>query len=267
MVLIEPARALWKHRVLAFRLAQREVAARWKGSFLGPFWTVVTPLFMLAVYTFVFATIFQRKWTTLPGETPPFSLVLFTGLIPFQLFAETANSSAAVVQGNTSFVKQVVFPLEILPFVNLLVAMFHAAISALVLLLGYFVLVGVPPATALWIPLIALPLPFFALGLGWLLAALGAYMKDTVHLTTMCTSVLLFLSPVFYSLDSVPASYRSIVRWNPLTTIVNDGRAAVFFREAPQLIPLAVTLLAALVVFEIGFRFFRQAKEGFADVV
>ncbi|MDZ4829026.1 MAG: ABC transporter permease [Phycisphaerae bacterium] len=267
MVLVDAVRTLWTHRFLAFRLAERDISSRWRGSLLGPLWGIASPLLLLAVYSFVFGLIFKSRWPSVGDRSPPFALVLFSGLILFQLFSETVNAAPGVVRGNASFVKQIVFPLEILPFVGLLVAMFNAGVSSLVLLAGYLILFGIPPLTVLWLPVIALPLPFFALGVAWFLAALGTFVRDTVQITALLTTILMFMSPVFYSLDGVPESYRAVVRWNPLTTIINDGRAALFFDVAPSPWPLVLATLGSLAAFELGFRFFRHMKDGFADVV
>lgn len=262
-----PIATLWRHRTLAYRLAERDVISRWKGSFLGPFWSLLTPLFMLCVYTFVFGTVLQgRSIAGIPGD-PPFALVLLSGLILVQLFAETANVATGVIRANVAFVKQVVFPLEILPFVGFLVALFNSSVTAVVLLAGYLLFHGLPPPTALLVPVVLLPLPFFIIGFAWFVAALGVYMRDTAQITTLVTSVFLFLCPVFYSLDTVPEGYRSIVQWNPLTPVIGGVRAALFSAPPPPLVAWLVSLAIAVALFQFGFWFFRHTHDGFADVV
>lgn len=264
---LEPYRTLWRHRALIGRLAGREIAARWRGSILGPLWAVAVPLLLLSVYTFVFATVLKTRWPMPEGVSAPFSLILFSGLVVFQLFAETVNASPSLIRGNPVFVKQVVFPLEILPAVSLVVALFNAGVSALVLAAGYLLLHGIPPASAAWIPLVVLPVPFLTLGLAWLLASIGTFLRDAVQAAAILTTVTMFLSPIFYSLESVPELYRKLLWANPLTPVFVQLRGALFLGHGPDWIALGVCLLVSVAVFHAGFRFFRASQHAFADVV
>ncbi len=269
MPVLGALRSLWNHRALIARLSRRDISARWRGSFLGPLWAVAMPLFLLAVYSFVFSTILKGRWApAAEGQpAPPFAIVLFTGLILFQLFSETINASPGIVRTNATFVKQVVFPLEILPVVAFVGALFQTLVSALVLAAGYVILWGLPPASSLWLPLAILPLPFLTLGLAWLLAAIGAFVRDTAQVAALLTTILMFLCPIFYPLDAVPQAYRFLVLWNPLSVVVSGARAALFGGPAPGLAEIAISTAVSLVFFELGYRFFCRTKEAFIDAV
>jgi lipopolysaccharide transport system permease protein len=262
-----PLQSLWHHRALAYRLAARDVAARWKGSYLGPLWTILTPLFLLGVYTFVFGTVLKGRWPASDGTQPPFALVLLSGLVLVQLFGETVNVASGVIRGNVSFVKQVLFPLEILPFVSFLVALFHAAMTGALLLVFYAALYRPPPLAAAWLPLLLLPVPLVTLGVAWFVAALGAYMRDTAQLTAVFVSVMMFLSPVFYAIESVPERLRFLIAWNPLTPVIVGVRSVLFDSTLPPMLPWFVALAVSAAVFHLGFLFFRRTREGFADVI
>jgi lipopolysaccharide transport system permease protein len=261
--------SLVRHRRLLLRLAGREIASRWRGSMLGPLWALAVPLSLLAIYTFVFSSVLGSRWSRFgdADHQPPFALVLFAGLLLFNAFAETILASPNVVRNNATFVRQIVFPVEILPAVALLGALFNAAVAALVLLVAYLVVLGPPPASALWLPIVVLPLPILALGCAWILAGLGAYLRDLAQAVSVLATMLLFLSPVFYSLDAVPQEYRIFIAWNPIGAVVTEARSVLFAGSAPNPWALLATWFAALAVFEIGFHLFRRAKEGFADVV
>src|SRR3546814_10175635 len=121
--------SLYRHHGLIGVLIEREVVGRYRGSFMGILWSFFNPLFMLAVYTFVFSVVFKARWNVESDSKPEFALVLFAGLIVFNLFGETINRAASLVINNPNYVKKVVFPLEILPVITLLSALFHGMIS------------------------------------------------------------------------------------------------------------------------------------------
>ena len=177
--------SLWRHRGLIKASAKREVLGRYRGSVMGLLWSFFNPLFMLAVYTFVFSEVFKMRWSAGSESKTEFALVLFAGLIVFNLFAECINRAPSLILSNVNYVKKVVFPLEVLPFVGLLSALFHGAISLGVWLLAYLVLFGIPHPTALYLPLIVLPFILFIMGLSWALASLGVYLRDVAQFKPM----------------------------------------------------------------------------------
>ena len=144
----EMVASLWRHRELIKASAKREVLGRYRGSFFGLLWSFFNPILMLAVYTFVFSEVFNARWTVGSESKTEFALVLFAGLIVFTLFAECINRAPGLILSNVNYVKKVVFPLEILPFVTLLSVMFHGAISLWVWLLAHGVFFGIPHPTA-----------------------------------------------------------------------------------------------------------------------
>jgi len=257
----------WRHRHLIARLARREIAARYRGSLLGPVWAVAMPLCMVGVYAFAFATVFQSRIAPPNGRDVPFVLLLFIGLLLFQLFAEVVQASPGIVRANPAYVKQVIFPLEILPIISFVVALFNTSLTMLVLLVFHLFMIGLPSPGGLWIPLIALPLAFLAIGLGWMFAALGPFLRDMTQVAALLCTALMFLSPIFYSLESVPARLRWIIALNPLTTVVVQSRDALFAGQVPEWGPLGLCLGASLAVFVGGFWIFRSARPAFADVM
>ena len=163
----EIAASLWRNRSLIKTSIKREVLGRYRGSFLGILWSFFNPLFMLVVYTFVFSIIFKARWNVGSESKTEFALALFAGMIVFNLFAECIGRAPGLIVGNQNYVKKVVYPLEILPWVGLGAALFHCAISLGVWLIAYLIFFGVPHATLLYFPLVLLPFGLFIMGLSW----------------------------------------------------------------------------------------------------
>lgn len=261
-------RSLIRNRHLIAQLTQRDVVGRYRGSVMGIAWSFLSPLIMLVIYTFVFSVVFRSRWGGTADESrTAFAVILFSGLIVHTLFSECMNRAPTVVLGNANLVKKVVFPLEILPWVSLGSALFHAAASLSVLLVVQLLITGSIPWTAVYLPLVAVPLVIGTMGVSWLLAALGVFVRDIGQMTGMFSSIVLFLSPVFYPVASLPEKYRSWLYLNPLTSIIEDTRNVLIFGRPPDFDRLLVVLLVSLVVAQVGFWFFQRTRRGFADVV
>ena len=179
-------------------------------------WSLFTPLFMLAVYTFVFGTVFKARWT--PPDTPAagaehataeFAIVLFAGLIVFQLFGEVITRAPGLVLANVSYVKKVVFPLEILPVVAMASALFHSGVSLLVLFAAMLGFNGSIPVTAVLLPIVLAPYTGLILGLAWFLASLGVYVRDIGQILSTLVTALMFLSPIFFPPSALPEWMRA----------------------------------------------------------
>ncbi|MGL4859875.1 MAG: ABC transporter permease [Enterobacteriaceae bacterium] len=259
--------SLWRHRELITTLTKREILIRYRGSAMGLLWSFFNPVFMLAVYTFVFSVVFNARWGTGSSSKIEFALVLFAGLMVFNLFAECINRAPGLLLYNVNYVKKVIFPLEILPFVGVLSALFHAVISLGVWLLAYLLFFGLPHPDALYLPLIIAPLIFFIMGLSWLLASLGVYVRDVSQLIGTITMVLMFLAPIFYPVTALPELYRHLLYLNPLTLVIEQVRAVLYFGKAPDFTLLIAYWLAAFVIAWSGFAWFQKTRKGFADVL
>jgi lipopolysaccharide transport system permease protein len=263
----EMVASLWRNRSLVRALVQREVLGRYRGSFMGILWSFFNPVFMLVVYTFVFSVVFKARWSGGSDSKTEFALILFAGLIVFNLFAECFNRAPGLILANVNYVKKVVFPLEILPWVALGSAMFHALISLGVWLIAYLILFGVPHITVLLLPLVILPLMLFIMGLTWGLASLGVYLRDVSQFIGILTTVLMFLSPIFYAASALPEKYRHLLLLNPLTPAIEQARDVLFWGKVPDISMLTVYLLVAALIAWLGFAWFQKTRKGFADVL
>lgn len=260
-------RSLWANRQLIARMGQREIIGRYKGSAMGLAWSFITPLFMLAIYTFVFSVVFQARWGTSEESKTQFAVVLFAGLIVHTLFSDVINRAPQLVLGNVNYVKKVVFPLEILPVVQLLSATFHALVSVVVLIAAQLVFQGSLPITALLLPVVLLPFLLLTLGLAWCLASLGVFVRDVGQTISLITSVMLFMSPVFFPVQSLPPAMQPWMHLNPLTFVIEQVREVVVWGRLPDWQGLAVYSLASIATAWLGFAWFQKTRKGFADVL
>lgn len=256
-----------KNRSLIIALTKREVLGRYRGSFLGIFWSFIQPAFMLAIYTFVFGVVFKSRWNVGSDSKTEFALLLFSGLMVFNFFSECITRSPGLILNNVNYVKKVIFPLEILPFVALGSALFHFIISLIVWLIAYLVIFGVPHLTFLISPLVIIPLLLFTLGFSWFFASLGVYFRDLQQFIGMLVTVLMFLSPIFYPVSSLPESYRFYLQFNPLTPVVEIFRQLLYFGISPDFSDVVTCFCVSFLVAFLGFVFFQKTRKGFADVL
>ena len=260
-----PFRSLLSQRKLIFTLAKRDVAGRYKGSIMGLAWSFFNPLLLLIVYTFMFTVIFKSKWQGIGKANV--ALVIFVGMTVHGLLAECVNRAPTLIASNINFVKKVIFPLEILPAVTLLSAMFHMCISFVVFLIAEIILMGSVPWTALLIPLILLPLALGTLGLSWFLSSLGVFARDIGQLTGLLMTVLMFLSPVFFPREALPPAYRVFLDLNPLAFVIESARQLLIYGQLFSLTGWCLSLVEGLIVFVLGYWWFNSTKAAFADVL
>ncbi len=260
---------LWRNRQITLQMSMREIRGRYKGSTLGIAWSLLTPILMLIVYTFVFSEIFKAKWGDADASQSKaqFAVILFTGVIVLNFFCEIISRAPTTIIENSNFVKKVIFPIEILPLVAIISALFNSTTNIIVLLAALLIFNGSIPWTALFIPLVILPLAVLALGLSWLLAALGVFIRDIGQAINILTALLMFLSPVFYPLSAVPEFFRNVLLLNPLTFIIEQSRAVLIWGNPPNWDGLFIYYTAALTVAFIGYAWFQKTRKGFADVL
>jgi lipopolysaccharide transport system permease protein len=260
--------SFWSNRNLIATMVKREVVGRYRGSVMGIGWSFFNPLLMLIIYTFVFSVVFKARWGIGNDESKTdFAIMLFVGIIIHGIFAECINRAPGLILGNVNYVKKVIFPLEVLPWIAMGSALFHAAISLIILLTVQLILNHNLPWTLIIIPLIILPLIFATMGVAWLLSSLGVFVRDIGQFTGILTMVLLFVSPIFYPISALPAKFRPILMANPLTFIIEQARAVLIFRQLPDWTGLCIYSLIALIVAWMGYAWFQKTRKGFADVI
>ena len=267
--LIALARSLWRNRQLILQMTRREVAGRYKGSVLGLAWSFFNPVFMLVVYTFVFSEIFKSRWGGIGGDESKtqFAVILFVGMIVMGLFTEVLNRAPGLIISNVNYVKKVVFPIEILPVIAMGAALFHSLISFGVLLTAFALFNGYLHWTVIFTPLVLFPLVILTLGLGWMLASLGVFLRDVGQTIGLITTVLMFLTPIFYPVTAVPERFRPFIMANPHTFIIEQAREVLIWGHLPNWIGLGIYTLVATAFAWAGYAWFQKTRKGFADVL
>lgn len=235
---------------------------------MGLAWSFFNPILMLSVYTFVFSVVFKARWGGGVDESKTeFALLLFTGMIVHGLFAECINRSPESVVANVNYVKKVVFPLEILPVVALGSSIFHALISVFVLLLAILALDGAVPWTFVLFPVVLLPLVIGTMGVAWFLAAISVFVRDIKQTTSLMTTILLFISPVFYSISMMPPRFQFWMQLNPLTFIIEESRKVLILGHPFDFMSWVIYMAASIVVAWFGYWWFQRLRKGFSDVL
>lgn len=254
-----------RNYALIFSLTRREIENRFKNSILGLVWSIVLPLFMLAIYSFVFGFVFKSKWGT--ETSVNYSLIMFIGLITHSFFSECLIKSTGLIHGNANYVKKVIFPLESLCWVCLLSSLFQFFVSMIVFFTFYFLMGYEFYLTQLLVPIIFIPVIIFALSLIMFLSALSVYIRDVSHVISLIVSVLLFLSPIFYSINSVPENYRWFIYLNPITYPIEALRDIVIYGDVLSVKSYLIYFSVSCFFYIISLKWFKKLKSGFSDVI
>ena len=253
---------------LATRLAGRQISQRYRESVFGAAWAILNPLLLLLIYWIVFAQVFDARWTG-PEQDRPYALIIFSGIIVFNLYAEIVNSSLFLVQGNALLIKRTTVSPRVLPLSSSLAALFNFAINLIPFLIVFLVLEHrPPPATALLLPLIIGPLVVMSTGIAMVLASVSAYLRDTQQVVPLFNTALFFMSPIFYSGDRLPNGLATLSeKFTPVGHVLITTRRLLFVGEMPVWRPTLLYCAGAALVFAFGWVVYGQAAKGFGDVV
>ena len=258
-------RSLVQHRVLLWNMTRREIWGRYKGSSMGLLWSLFTPLLMLVVYTTVFGGIFQARWGG-SGSTVEFALQLFCGMTLHGLLAECLTRAPNKLFEHANYVKKVVFPLEILPAIVVLSALFHALIGVVILVVASVIIHQAVYASLAAIPIVLFPLVLFSLGVSWFLSATTVFLRDIAQVTGLLATLLLFLAPVFFPVSMLPEAYQPLMIANPLTIPIEQLRS-VIAGQWPDWSTLLIYSVISLIFAYLGYAWFQKVRKGFADVL
>ncbi len=266
-------RAVWRPLLelpsrfeLIWSLARREFAVRYKGSALGLVWALLTPVVMIAIFTFIFAGIFGARFGA-GGSHWDYALYLFCGLLPWTMFQETVQQSSTTIVAHANLVKRVVFPLETLPIAQALSSLGNQLFGTVALLIAVFILrQGLRP-TILWLPVLVIPQLLLALGAAWLIASLGVFLRDMTQGISLLLTAWMFLTPIIYPESMVPAAYRPFIAINPFTALIRNYRRVLLEGAQPDWPGLAYFTAFAMVSFLFGYWWFARTRKNFADVI
>jgi homopolymeric O-antigen transport system permease protein len=251
---------------LIFSFAKRELLGRYKGSALGIAWAVLTPVVMIAIFTFIFAGIFGARFGANDSHWD-YALYLFCGLLPWSMFQESVQQSANTILANSNLVKRVVFPLEALPAAQVFAALGSQLFATIALLIATIIIRQRLEITALWLPVLLIPQLLFALGAAWLIASLGVFLRDITQGIMLLLMAWMYLTPIIYPEAIVPERFRTFINLNPFTSLIRSYRHIFLDGSAPDWRGLAYFTIFALILFLFGYWWFARTRKSFADVV
>lgn len=264
---IGPFSALCEYGSLTTELTKRDILGRYRGASFGLLWSLISPFLMLCVYSFAFGVVLKSKWPQVSGGGHPFAIILFVGLIVHGFFSECLSRAPGIVTGNPSFVKKVVFPLEIIPWQVVLTALFQAGMNIIVFILLRLLLEGQVSWTIILIPVVFVPLVFISLGVCWFFGALGVYVRDINQVTGVLATAMLFLSSAMIPVQTLSPRVQALFHLNPLTFLIDQARAVALWGTWPDWGGLASYSIGGLIFMYAGYAWFVATKRGFADVL
>ncbi len=264
-----PVWILFAHWRLIRQFARREISEKYRQTFLGLFWFVLTPLLYLAAFSMVFGYILpgrRETWAHLQGVSEfDFVVAIFSGLIIYWLFSEMVVQSTNLLPRHRNLVTELKFPTEILVWANILTVLFSFFVHLIFFVVLYIFWVGPLPWTILLLPLVLLPLLVLLMGLGWILAAFSALVRDISQLAAVGVTALLFVSGVFFPATIVPEHYRDFFLLNPVARTIDDARALLFDKSLPAWHEMAIYMLVSGLVMLLGYRVFKRLQPRFAE--
>src|SRR5579884_2280406 len=261
-----PVRSLIDNRALLRSMVRRDILARYRGSFGDVLWTVLNPLLLMLTYYFVFGVVLRARFG---NDTSGSGYVLYflAGMLPWLAFSEPAGRAPWVILEHRNFVKKLVFPLEILPVVQVISGLVTESIALLIFIAGILLLRGRMPLTAVALPLVVVPQVLFTIGWCWFLAALAVYFRDVAQINGFVLTAWFFLTPICYPVASLPRAALVLLRKNPLYVMVDAYRAVLLDGRWPATGPCIKLWLLGIAVFLLGHAWFHKLRKGFADVI
>ena len=255
--------ALTQHGDLLLSMTMRDIQVRYKQTLLGAAWAIAQPVAFILILAGLKSAIFQES----SSEGAPHMVFLYCAMVPWTFFQSSMNFATTSISGNMNLVKKIYFPREIFPVSSILACIVDFLIAS-----GLFVVMMLlyrMPFTAslAWIPVLFLVELVFVLGIGLFVAASNVFYRDVKYIVPLVLQILLFASPIIYSIDRVPARLRSWYLLNPLAVVIDGFRKAILHGTAPELRPLAVSAAIAAACFVLAYAYFKRLEDRFADLI
>ncbi|MEK4158885.1 ABC transporter permease [Paenibacillus odorifer] len=262
-------KSIYKSKDLLFELTKRDFQQRYKGSLLGVIWALLSPLLMLGVYSFIFVSVFKSKWgdSSIQDGNMLYTMMIFAGLIPFQIFSESVNRSVSLLGQSANYIKKVVIPIEILPSSIVLSTIINSFFSVALLIVGKIFFLNTPNWTLVFVPLVLVPSMLLSLGFALIVAAFGIYLRDLVYIVGLLVNILFYMSPIFYSSEALPEKFRFLINLNPIAPIITQFRDIFVNGQLFSISSYLISLSISFVIFILGLSIFNYLRKGFADVI
>ena len=265
--LAQPFAESWHHRDLIGAILRRELRERFSGSMAGWVWAVTAPLISLVTYTIVFAGAVKLPNQTASSSGIDYALFVFGGLVAFNFFTEMAYRAPSLLHEYAHYIKQTMFPAEMLPIISTLRATTYATIGLVLMLVCQLIFAGSLHWTVLLLPLWFVFFLAFLIGITWLLSAMGAFTRDTAYLMMTIAPVLMFATPVFFSHETLSPNWKLLMYVNVLTGYIEIIRDLVVFGKIPNGLVILWTMFVSMFSFWFGYWFFRRQQDAIADVI
>lgn len=259
------AQKLRANRNLLKNLIVRDLKHRYVGSIGGFLWSVIHPIVLLVCYTFVVGIVFGMR----PGSqfsTDSLAVFVLSGLLPWMLFTDTVSRNCSVISDNAPLITKTVIPAEILPLSVTISNLIHHLIGMAILLAVMLVFYNIH-LSALWILLYMFMLLLLAQGIGWMVASLHVFIKDTIQAVQIVLMLWFYFTPILYTVESLPPKFQLLTAFNPMALIVTGYRNSLLHGSQPAGLNIAIVFAASIIIFVVGALFFRQAKPAFPDVL
>lgn len=252
------------HREVIRILTWRDFQARFRGSLGGVVWSIIQPLFTMVIYTVVFSTFLKQRFGN--SDSPfTFAVYLLCGLLPWTAFSEGLNGSTNLIRNSSNLVKRVVFPLEVLPLNLTFVSIIQQVIGFALLLPLSIAVSGQVSWSLLFVPVILALEILLVAGINWIWTVIAVFIPDLKQLTLLLTSVLMFLTPIFYPKDVVPVRFSWIYQINPIAQLIDMYRSVFMEGRLPAASTVIITGLVCLLVYMVGYVWYMNLKKSFAD--
>ncbi|MEW5758341.1 MAG: ABC transporter permease [Candidatus Omnitrophota bacterium] len=258
---------LTRYRQLTCEMAKREIKDRYAGQVLGLFWVIGHPMVLMGIYVFVFAFVFKIKIGGTIEMPLDYTTYILSGLIPWMSFQESMNKASSAVVGNANLVKQVIFPIEILPVKGVIAAFLTQIIYTTMLILYVLIKNGLLPWTYILIPALFLFQILAMIGVSYILSSIGVYFRDIKDFVQVFCVVGMYAMPIFYLPEMVPNIFRPVVYLNPFSYMVWCYQDVFYFGRFEHYQAWVTFIVISLTIFCLGYRMFRKLKVSFGDVL
>ena len=258
---------LWKRRRLTYEMARREISAEHTGKALGMFWGLIQPLFLLIVYAFIYSVVFKAKIGGTYQLPRNFTIYLLSGLVPWFAFSLSMTKATSVIVGHATLVKEVVFDLNVLPIASALASCFSLVLGVGFVMFFTLAEYGTLPITYMALPLIMVSQFLAMAGIAFALASLGTFIRDVRDLVQLSATVLIFLMPIVYLPNQIPAAFNPVLWLNPFTYMVYCYQDVMYFGRFQHVVSWFAFPIMSLLVFALGYRLFRRVSPFFPNVL
>ena len=255
----------FRHSTLFWGFVRQDIRGRYAGSLGGLLWSVLTPLFNMLIYIFVFSVILKMRLRIAETGTDSFVVYLMAGLLPWMAFSEAMLAAGGTFVGRADLITKVSFPIQLLPLTNVTVTFLLNSLGLLIFI-GYLALSGKAGLGWFWLPLVLALQFFFTLGLVIVTASLSVFIRDISQLMGLLISLWLYLTPILYPMSMVPERYRWLLYCNPMYPFIELYHLVLLQQRFAPLLAL-YGLLLALISLLAGTTFFCRARHAFADVL